>query len=461
MKKPLWTAIAIFLVLAILVSSGLALRAGFHRGKFFAGKPLVILITMDTTRFDHLGCYGYDKKTSPNIDRLASSGVRFTNCFVSMPNTDPSHVSILTSTYPRTHGVLKNGMEVTNPDIVSIAEWFKGRGYETAAITAKQYLNPDNLKLKGFDYVSAPRSGMKTADVISSEAIEFMEKNSRRNVFLWVHFFDPHVPYTPPLPYALLFLDEFNGYMEKPVSFLPDSETWTAEEIAYHEALYDGEIRYMDQHIGKILKYLEDRFSESSPGPFIIIVADHGESLGELQNDFKFVFAHGKFLYNSTVKVPLIMSWKGRLPEGGTVDSLVETIDIAPTIIDLMEEEKLPEFSGVSFRKSIFDNTEHKPYAFIQRRYFEKPPKPYLKDEGVAIVSREYKLIENSARGIEIYNLEIDEEERDNLAPTEPDLSKELQAQIAGWREKYPRVKANYVISKEKQESLRALGYLP
>jgi arylsulfatase A-like enzyme len=196
--------------------------------------------------------------------------------------------------------------------------------------------------------------------------------------------------------------------------------------------------------------------------PLIIIVSDHGETLGELQETHGFVFDHGKFLYDRTVKAALIMSWKGKLPEGEVTDALVESIDIAPTIIDLMSEKTPEQFSGASFKGSIFDNTiEHKSYAFVQRRYFERPPKPYLDCDQVAVISRDYKLIENPITGIEVYDLKSDKGESNNLASTRPDLAKDLEGRIAEWQEKYPPVKADYTVSKEKMESLRALGYLP
>jgi arylsulfatase A-like enzyme len=453
---------AAFLLSAILLFLCSLSDGGCAPSANLADRPPVVLITVDTTRADHLGCYGYGKNTSPNIDRLASSGVKFTNCYISMPSTDPSHISILTSTYPRTHGVLKNGMEITNPDVTSLAEWFKGRGYETAAITSKQYLNPQNLKLNGFDYVSAPKRGMKAADEVSGEALEFIEARGKGGFFLWVHFFDPHTSYAPPLPYVWPFVGKFDGQVNKQYAFLGGSERWTEQEIAYTVGLYDGEIRYMDQHIGKIIDRLTAGFSTTSMSPFIILVADHGETLGELQESHGFVFDHGKFLYNRTVKAPLIMSWKGKLPEGKTLDQLVESIDIAPTIIALMEGEKPERFSGISFERSIFDaSVEHKRYAFIQRRYFEKPPQPYLDCDQTAIVSKDYKLIENPITGIELYDLKEDGGEKTNIASAKPEVAKELQARIAEWKEQYPPVKADYVVSKEKLENLRALGYLP
>lgn len=422
-----------------------------------------VLITIDTTRVDHLSCFGYGKNTSPNIDRLASQGVKFTNCYASMPTTDPAHVSILTGSYPRTHGVMKNGMEVSNPDVSCIAEWFKEKGCVTAAITSRAHVNPNSLKLKGFDYVRAPEKGQRRADAVFRDATEFLDEHGRDKFFLWVHFFDPHVPYDPPSPYGLSLEDDLRALLnEKRKGLLPEGVKWTPEEIDYMKSMYDGEIRYMDYYIGELLDLLDDIFAESESQPFIILVGDHGEALGELQDRWSFAFDHGKFLYEQLLRVPLIFSWKGTLPEGKVVDSLVSAIDIAPTIIDLVGGEEVAHYSGMSLKGLIEGKTDKgRDYAFAQRRLFTKSGREYLVHDEVAVISPRYKLIENQVKGLELYDLANDEHERTNLSTKKADVARELCNELVKWQDEYPSFGSNQVISDEKKEALKALGYLP
>jgi arylsulfatase A-like enzyme len=455
-------------VIAGLLSAALVLlwaRVENEREPGAAGKDTtkVILITMDTMRYDYLGCFGYDRNTSPNLDRLASQGVKFVNCYTSMPTTDPSHVSILTGAYPRTHGVIKNGMAVSNPKVLCIAEWFKKKGFATGAITARALTNPERLGLKGFDFSSAPAlfDPSKKAVEIYEEAVGFIKSHVDEDFFLWVHFFDAHTPYEPPAPYDSMFNGEFKGYIEKPARFLPESVRWTDSEIAYQVSLYDGEIRYMDHYIGELINFLEEKFSEHSVEPFITVVADHGECLGELQGRFGFIFGHGKFLYDYPTKVPLIMSWKDKLPQGKVSDSLIESIDIAPTIIDLMGDKKPAQLAGISFSRAVFqDSIEHKRLAFVQRRIFKMPPKPYLAFDEFAVISQKYKLIENQVKGIELFDLTADESEEHNLAAAEPDVAEKLRGELRRWQKEYPQFKSDHVIPEKEIKVLKSLGYL-
>jgi arylsulfatase A-like enzyme len=418
----------------------------------------VVLITIDTVRYDHLGGFGYSRDTSPNIDGLALSGVKFTNCFTTLPKTDPAHVSMLTSSYPRTHGVLRNGMEITNPDVLCLAQWLKGEGYATAAITARVGLEPKTLKLEGFDYAKSPKDGETKAPEIYKEAITFIDEHPEDDFFLWVHFFDAHTRYRPPAPYDSMFNDGFRGYIDKPFQFLPEGIEWTEEEIDYNVSLYDGEIRYMDHYIGKLLDHL---YGQSPDAPLIILAADHGETLGELHDRFGYAFDHGEFLYNPEIRIPLILSWKGMLPEGKAVDSLVESIDIAPTIVDLLFGKKLSEFWGISLKNLIFDaSTEHKRYAFAHRRTLIKTPTPYLVGEQIAVMSQDYKLIYNAVKGSELYELSVEELPRNDLSAKKPEVVEELLKELGKWREKHEPAPVILDIPPKKKEQLKALGYL-
>jgi arylsulfatase A-like enzyme len=444
---------------------------------FFTEPPVrnwVVLITIDTLRSDHLGCYGYGKNTSPNIDRLAFSGLRFTNCYTAIPTTDPSHVSILTSTYPRTHGVIKNGWKISNSDILCLAEIFKKKGYSTAAITARATLSPTSLGLKGFDHVDAPslkgspfiRRTRRSGGEISKRAIELFSRHQNDDLFVWIHFFDPHRPYNPPPPFDSMFNDGVHIPGKQPGTYTDAAKTLTNDEIAYYTSLYDGAIRNMDFHIGRLLESLEEATSNYSIQPFIVLTADHGETLGELRETKSYIFDHGEYLYERDIKIPLIMSYNGKLPEGLVRDALVESIDIAPTIVDILFDKEFAEFSGTSIKKYIFDESSaDKSYVFVHRRPFSTPFywefEADLEEHGFGIISERYKLIDNPVSGPELYDLAQDPYEDSNIAAEREKVINDLREELRKWKKEYPLSVSDSAVPKEKQEILKSLGYLP
>jgi arylsulfatase A-like enzyme len=229
----------------------------------------VLVIVIDTLRADHLGCYGYEKTTAPNIDKFAKTGAQFQNAYCQMPTTGPSHASIFTSRYPRNHGVLKNGW-ILSDTFQTIAETLKSNGYTTSAIISSFVLSSRFGYSQGFDnYNAAFPKGSSTyqgkfwegrklegefdqrADIATRKAINWMRQNRTGKFFLWVHYFDPHFPYDPPPPYVKDFLRRDMSPMKKIV------------------AKYDGEIRFVDDEIGKLLH--ESYYMKWSPWAWIII----------------------------------------------------------------------------------------------------------------------------------------------------------------------------------------------
>jgi arylsulfatase A-like enzyme len=160
----------------------------------------VVLITLDTTRADHLGAYGYSRPTSPFIDDLARTGLRFTNHFTPMPTTEPAHATMLTGLYPRSHGILANGTRAALPNLPTLGTWFQRREYRTAALLSRYGLAPEKLGLAGFDEQWEPGAvpAESAAPATYGRFREFLRANESRPFFLWLHFWDPHDPYRPP-----------------------------------------------------------------------------------------------------------------------------------------------------------------------------------------------------------------------------------------------------------------------
>lgn len=263
----------------------------------------VLLVTLDTVRADRLGAYGNPDGLTPVLDTLAREGAVFTNAAAHVPITTPSHASILTGLLPPTHGVRDNGTFALPETATTVTETLKAAGFATHAVLASFALDRRFGLAQGFDsYDDAigAEHGLRaerSADDVVSRALAWFDQASRPTWFLWLHLYDAHHPYLPPAPLA--------------------------ERFAH--APYDGEIAFVDRELGRLFAELRRR--DLWDDTLVVVVADHGEALGEHGERF-----HGTLLYDATVRVPLLVKWPGRGPRGRFPTS-VGTYDIAPTIL--------------------------------------------------------------------------------------------------------------------------------
>ena len=273
----------------------------------------VIVVTIDTLRADRLGCYGNDHVATPNIDRLAREGAIAPEATVPAPITRPSHVSIFTGLDPAQHGIRDNISRALAPDVPTLAEAFKAAGYETAGFVSSIVLSAQSGLGRGFDEFS-DRFDLgsdardearfldileKRGDVAIGEAIAWLERHARARTFVWVHLYDPHAPYEPPEPYA-------SRYASQP---------------------YDGEVAWTDELVGRLDTALSRLGIRERT--LMALTADHGEALGEHGEP-----VHGFFLYQATLRVPLIMRGPGVRP-GVRIPVVARSVDIFPTLLDL------------------------------------------------------------------------------------------------------------------------------
>jgi choline-sulfatase len=269
-----------------------------------APRPNILLITVDTLRADRLGAYGYTPARTPTLDRLAAEGVRFADATANAVLTYPSHAAILTGRYPGSFGIRLNGMGMLPASAVTVAEQLQASGYQTGAVVGSAVLDETYGLSQGFgdydDRIPVPvRDTLSTAEMqrraeeVTAAARGWL-KGRTEPWFLWVHYYDPHLPYDPPAKYAAL---------------APGRP-------------YDGEVAYTDAEIGSLLEAVDRRRTA------IVVTADHGEALGEHGE-----LDHGFFLYDSTLRVPLIVTRPGSKPR--VVNEQVRGIDIAPTLLQL------------------------------------------------------------------------------------------------------------------------------
>jgi arylsulfatase A-like enzyme len=318
----------------IILASGAALsgRAFARPGAILNAAPGaaagfdILLVTLDTTRADRIGCYGYARAATPVLDRLAASGIRFAEAVTVAPETLPAHATLLTGLLPPRHGVRINGENRLESRHVTLAEVARARGYQTAAFVSAFVLDARFGLDQGFEIYddrvlaaqgSAFASGTneRRADATTDAALAWLRARDRdRPFFAWVHYFDPHAPYDPPGPLATRFA----------------------------RSPYDGEIAFMDSQLGRLLEGLEA--GRRRDRTLVMVVGDHGESLGEHHES-----THGVFLYGSAVRVPLVVSSPRLFPRAAVVDrTVVSLADLAPTVLDLLGVEDPPPRDGSS-----------------------------------------------------------------------------------------------------------------
>ena len=414
-------------------------------------KANVILITIDTVRADHVGCYGAQNVKTPTLDSLAHDGVVFERAISQVPLTWPSHAVILTGTYPFQNGVQDFTGEPLGPQFRSVAQAFHSAGYATGAVVSAFVLDRSWGLARGFDFYddafSAQTFEKKDTGLVDrragesvAHALAWLKKTPRRPFFLWLHLYDPHSPYDPPEP----FRTEYSAH------------------------LYDGEIAYADHELGGLMSWLKQNHLYDSS--LIVMLSDHGESLGEHGED-----EHGFFVYNATVHVPLIV----KPPAGsgipvGRRSEPVETAAVAPTLLELAGvkdvigkqfqsrallgdklKEKLSENKGGS------DAADHTPADHAQA-YSETfyPFSSFGWSPLHALETERFHFIE--APKPELYDLASDPGETKNIAAEQPAvvavLREKLQALLARdpFREQAGG-KGN--LSPDAQDKLRALGY--
>ena len=304
-------------------------------------RPHVVLITVDTLRADHLSCYGYHLRTSPAMDQLAADGVRFDRAYAAIPMTGPSHFSMFTGRYPQEHGARINGVALPGDTKWLTLPQILGRyGYASAAFVSAWPLIGRLTRLdRDFDHYDDELSrtyqvfhSMRWAEDVTQPAIRWLEEHrDEENLFLWVHYFDPHEPYN--------LREEFAN--PETVADPDPARPAYSEEVANRIRKYDSEIGYADKHIGRLLAKLDAL--DMREDTLVTLVSDHGEGLGE----HGFV-GHGRWLFESTVRVPWIMRLPGKIEPGLVVERNVSLLDLTPTLLDFA----VPEFrneSQVSF----------------------------------------------------------------------------------------------------------------
>jgi len=401
-------------------------------------RPNVVLITLDTTRADRLGCYGYAQARTPNIDALARRGVLFSQAASTSPLTQPAHSSIMTGMYPTHHGVRVNGNTALSQEQKTIAEALSEKGYHTGAFLGAFVLDgrwglnqgfgvyDDRFDLEKHKHLDLG-SVQRPADKVMDAALAWLETRPGGPFLAWIHLYDPHTPYEPPEP----LLSEYGP-----------------RGLA---ALYDGEIAFTDQQVGRAVSWLQAKGLDKKT--VIVVIGDHGEGLGSHGEG-----THGYFVYDYAQRVPFVVATPFTELHGVRVDSQVSAVDVFPTVMALAGIDSA-EVQGRSLLPVMFDpRQEETTWAYGESM---TPNLQFGWSSLHFLRSSRYKVIK--APRPELYDLTVDPEEKTNVYERQRAVARDLMAKLDQLMERTGRgapapEAAN--LDQETLERLSALGYI-
>lgn len=431
----------------------------------------MLILSVDTLRPDRLGCYGNRQALTPHIDRLASRGILFRQAYAQIPLTVPSFSSIMTGLYPKTHGSRENAMAM-HPSVTTLAETLRAAGYRTAAFVSGYPLKRELCSLsKGFDLYQdrfsfwdgfklfrfLERFGVvefqldRRADGVSRLSLPWIARHKGQPFFVWLHYYDPHVPYRPP------FLSSVEDSATLQRLRRQQSHLWgrreselTPQLIENMKTLYDEEIAFVDQDIGQITSFLENQGLGEKI--LLLFIADHGESF-----DHDYYFDHGDRLYESCIRIPAMLSYPGAVPQKVISDEVIQSIDLFPTILSLLKLSAPPSDGRNLFEKEgTLSQQSSSAYAELSRRALYP-----TRGDLWSLREGPWKLIYSpEGRPAELYHLLEDPQEMTDLSSKEPERTKKMVAKLVQWMGGKVRRSRRPPMEGLTREKLKSLGYL-
>src|SRR5579862_9831486 len=393
----------------------------------------VLLVSIDTLRADHLGCYGYGPAETPTLDALAAKGLRFEHAATVTPLTLPAHCSLMTGKFPAAHGVRDNGGFYLGPDQTTLATLMRRRGYRTGGFVGAFVLDSRWGIQQGFDHYydnfdlsqfqgTGMDSFQRRGDEVVEHALEWLESDQKKPFFLWVHLYDPHTPYEAPEPYRSRFSDALPGP-------------------------YDAEIAWSDSLVARLLEALQRDGRLTST--YIVVVGDHGESLGEHGER-----THGFFIYDATIRIPLLISGPGVTSR--VIPDQVRIVDVMPTILDLLHAPAPSDVQGVSLLPLA--GGSHLGLQALSETYY--PRYHYGWSELTGLRDGRYEFIRAPRR--ELYDLRDDPGEGEDLAGGDRPRADALGSRLEDMLSRVTRttLAGPRRLDPETEERLAALGYV-
>ncbi len=436
-------------------------------------RPNILLITLDTTRKDHLSCYGYPKKTTPALDQLAAESVKYEFAVSTSSWTLPAHASLFTGMLPVDHsahyGVGENANKAVDklsfytlhPAFPTLAQQLSKAGYRTHAIISAPILHSEFGFSKGFetydDDLGKPQKKDRTADTTSSLAITWLRQYfaapKTQPFFLFLNFFDPHTPYSAPPPWGKdgLAADVVNVVSGHYDEVFRGNRQVTPEERELLIDQYDDEIRFMDWHLGQL--FSEMKALGLYDDAMIVVTSDHGELFGEHN-----YLDHGHALYDELIRVPLIIKYPADMKKVGVISDGVSTRGIMPTLLSYLQLPIPPtaDYGTLGGKRKDLVAESYRDIYYVQRygKRFDRDQK--------AIYDGKYKFIWSSDGKSELYNIQEDPQENVNLCGRLPDVEKKLQSKLEPLVAESNQLNSLSTpqLDSELRRRLQALGYI-
>ncbi|WP_130860617.1 sulfatase-like hydrolase/transferase [Gracilibacillus phocaeensis] len=408
----------------------------------------IIMLSLDSLRADRLGSYGYHKPTSPYIDKIASEGALFEQAFASDIPTEAAHTSIFTGKVGLNHGIVSHGSNLTH--LNKTPQWLptilKQAGFTTAAVDNLYQLK--EWFARGYRYYINSVGDKRWIDgeLVTSLAKDWLKEHADEDFFLFLHYWDPHTPYLPPKEYIEPFYGAEKNSYDKANNSMNPAYNHTAypffkqhhfdhigniRDAGYVNALYDAEVRYLDDKIKELDQYLEEL--QIKEDTLLILFGDHGESLTEHQ-----IYWDHCGLYDVTVRVPLIMRWPHHIQQNKRVKGMVQHVDLLPTILEGVTQAKEKQFNdyqmdGKSLWPSLSGQEDGTHSTIFLSECAWQAARGIRTDQFKFIKTWDSGLFDRPPR--ELYDIKIDPYETHNLAEEQPDTAEQFEKELHVWIE--------------------------
>jgi arylsulfatase A-like enzyme len=463
----IWSAKMAKTVLPCILGILLLLNLGIFIDKKESSdnQPNIIFIVVDCLRSDHLGFYGYHRQTSPNIDQFAQKSIVFNNAYCHSSWTKPSVASILTSLRPNSHGAIRT-YDALPDRALMISEVCKNNGYTNGFFNGNNpYIEKKFAFDQGFKYYVSTKD--INAEKLTNEFLFVLKEVKKKKFFAYLHYMDVHLPYSQN-PYNFSFSENVPDHFFSPQDALvKEIRQLTAfnklsdTEKHYLESLYDGQIKFVDENIGRLLDFLKDNHLYENT--IVVITSDHGEEFWEHDN-----FEHGHTLYDELLHVPLIISAKNF--EHVIVENRVRLLDLVPTVLEMADiKTDGLNFQGVSLLQSFESGSKNKEFPVFAAGTLYGREKFCLIDRNIKLIHNNqdskifFELIgSNNNEEYELYDLKTDPDERINLIHVNKEMAKRLKKDLSSIiKNKKSLAHTRQVeLDPEIKKRLKSLGYL-
>ncbi|UCE98571.1 MAG: sulfatase [Planctomycetota bacterium] len=436
--------------------------SGCGRKKTSVKQTNVILISIDTLRADHVGCYGYQRPTSPTLDNLASEGLLFEDVTSTSPWTLPAHGSLLTGLYPNRHGLKSYNNRLPN-DVVTLSEILSKHGFSTAAVVNSLYVSQRYGFNRGFDYFTYVKEiiNLRVPSRVGDEALNWLAKYCSEPFFLFLHYFDIHSDYTSLPRYEKQFIRPYHGVADGTTAqliYFRRGQVHLDQTDAVHLVdLYDASIRQMDDGIARLLRFLETR--KLLDNSLIVITSDHGEEFLDHGG-----VLHSRTQYQELLHVPIIM-WGPGVPSSKRLKNVVSLVDVMPTVLSLLDIPKPSSLDGFDLSPLWQQSASQLPPRYL---FAEASKDRIIPDERNikhdikrAVRHPRYKLhYDRLTKKIQMYDLRNDPSEKIDVASQHASLVDSMFSQLESFMTISKIGPSIPPLSPEEVQMLKSLGYL-